>query len=82
MELTRMIITNGFTFMIDQRYQGKGYGKAALKEILCEIKNRPQSKIIMVGYKPENTQAARLYRSVGFREEGPGPWGEILAKYE
>ncbi|NHM31029.1 GNAT family N-acetyltransferase [Neobacillus terrae] len=71
-----------YRYMIDERYQSKGYGKAALKGIIRDIKNRPQSKIIMVGYKPDNTQAARLYRSVGFREEGPAPWGETLAKYE
>lgn len=71
-----------YRFMIDERYQGKGIGKAALKEIIKRLKSKPDCTVIMVGYKPDNNGAASLYKSVGFIESGQAPWGESLSRYE
>lgn len=71
-----------YRFMIDERYQGKGFGKAALKEIIKKLKSKPDCTVIMVGNKPDNNGAASLYKSVGFIEAGQAPWGESLARYE
>ncbi|MDQ3022246.1 MAG: GNAT family N-acetyltransferase [Bacteroidota bacterium] len=52
-------------FMIDEKYQGKGYGKAALKILidqLCAI----GIKSVDIIHKPDNEVAIRLYRSFGF----------------
>ena len=57
-------------FMIDRRYQGRGYGKEAMKLILDFIRSAPcrQSEYAWLCYDPENTAARKLYASFGFEE--------------
>jgi len=71
-------------FMIDQRYQGRGYGKQALGLALDFIKTCPRgrSKIWWTAWHPENAVAAKLYRSFGFRETGDKDGNEIIAALE
>ena len=69
-------------FMIDQEYQGKGYGKEALKLALEYIKTRPcgDAKYCWLSYEPENEAARKLYRSFGFEEmKTPEGWDEVPA---
>lgn len=56
--------------LIDQRYQGQGYGKAALKMGIAFLKERFQAEEIYTGVIPGNRAAKSLYRSVGFEETG------------
>ncbi|WP_376748016.1 GNAT family N-acetyltransferase [Lysinibacillus boronitolerans] len=72
-----------YRFMIDERFQGQGNGKYAMKLIIEDIRSRNDcTDVIWLGYQPENELARRLYASVGFKEEvGMAPWGEMLAKY-
>ena len=73
-------------FMIDQRYQGKGYGKEALQLALDYIRTFPvgEAKYCWLSYEPENETARNLYRSFGFEEvkEMPKGWDEIPAVME
>ena len=57
-------------FMIDRRFQNKGYGRQALKLGLDFVKDRFGAKEIYTGVTPGNTVAKRLYESVGFRDTG------------
>ena len=70
-------------FMIDKRYQGKGYGKQALGLALDFIRTWPRGKAeyCWLSYEPENEAARQLYRSFGFVEaaEMPEGWDEIPA---
>ena len=68
--------------MIDQRYQGKGYGKQAMQKILEHIKTFPHGKanIVVLSYEPENTVAKKLYESFGFAETGEVEDGELVSK--
>lgn len=71
-----------YRFMIDERFQGRGYGKSAMKLIIQDIANSNDcTDVIWLGYQPENEQGRRLYASVGFEEVGIAPWGEMLAKF-
>ena len=67
--------------MIDKRYQGRGYGKEAVRLALEFIRTWPcgKAKYCELSYEPENEIAARLYRSFGFRETGEKDGGEIVA---
>ncbi len=56
--------------LIDQKYQGRGYGKAALKLGIAFLKERFRADEIYTGVLPENKAAKNLYRSVGFEETG------------
>ena len=57
-------------FMIDQRYQNKGYGRQALELGLEFIKEKFNPEDIYTGVAPGNDVAKRLYESVGFVDTG------------
>lgn len=58
--------------MIDKNYQGKGYGKEALKKFIELLKTYPygSAKAIVLSCNPENRQAYSLFLSFGFKEMG------------
>lgn len=53
-------------FMIDRRFQGKGYGKAAAKLCIEHLCKEHDARRISLPIKPENTAAQRLWSGVGF----------------
>ena len=56
-------------FMIDIRYQNRGYGTQALRMILDEMKSRFGCKEIYLSTGPNNVRAKHVYEKVGFRSE-------------
>ena len=56
-------------FMIDRNYQGKGYGKAALTEIIKYFRENGANNITLSA-EPENTIGLKLYHQFGFKETG------------
>lgn len=73
-----------YRLMVDQAWQGRGIGAAAVKLIIEEIrrKNIDQIPYIMIGYHPENEGARKTYRKAGFVEKEIAPWGEQLAAFK
>ena len=71
-------------FMIDRRYQNKGYGREALKLGLDFVRNQFRPKDIYTGVTLGNTVAKGLYESVGFRDTGLLEYGmeEMRLLYE
>ncbi|WP_022761161.1 GNAT family N-acetyltransferase [Butyrivibrio sp. AD3002] len=57
-------------FLIDYRYQNKGYGRQALVLGLEYIKEKFNPPDIYTGVVPGNTVAKDLYKSVGFEDTG------------
>ena len=57
-------------FMIDSRYQNKGYGRKALELGIKFLQDRFDVSEIYTGVVPGNTVAKKLYESVGFAETG------------
>ena len=53
---------------IDERYQGKGYGKAATKAVLEAMKQDGKYKKVDLCYIEGNDVAKKLYESFGFVE--------------
>ena len=53
-------------FFIDERYQGKGYGKAVIGIILENIAKDYNCKEIHLSVYPHNTPAISLYKKMGF----------------
>ncbi|MCM1988895.1 GNAT family N-acetyltransferase [Oceanirhabdus seepicola] len=69
-------------FMIDKRFQGKGYGKEAFTQAIELIKTFPQGKasVVYLSYNPKNMVAKNLYASFGFEETGEIDDGEAVAR--
>ena len=57
-------------FLIDQRYQHKGYGKAALKSGIQFLIDNFNISEVYLGVKFQNTAAQKLYSSFGFIKTG------------
>lgn len=55
-------------FFIDERYQGKGYGKAAAKAVLEAMKQDGKYDKTVLCYNEGDETARRLYESIGFVE--------------
>jgi diamine N-acetyltransferase len=56
--------------MIDQRYQGNGYGRAAMKEVIQRLKRMSGCKQIQTSFAHVNIVAENLYSSLGFHPTG------------
>ena len=57
-------------FMIDRRYQGRGYGTRALELILDELRREGRYDHVEVCVKKDDETAIRLYLKAGFRDSG------------
>ncbi|MEK4526155.1 N-acetyltransferase [Paenibacillus sp. BGI2013] len=72
-----------YRFMIDKRYQRKGYGKKAIEKSIELLRTLPHGKAseVVILYSPENKVARKLYSSLGFVETGElDEDGDIFAK--
>jgi ribosomal protein S18 acetylase RimI-like enzyme len=52
---------------IDPKFQGRGFGRAAMTQVLDEVKDAARVWLLT---HPENTAAVSLYESLGFRLTG------------
>ncbi len=57
-------------FMIDQRYQNKGYGSQALQLILDELRNESHYDHVELCVKKADAEAIHLYEKYGFTDSG------------
>ncbi|MHA1884330.1 MAG: GNAT family N-acetyltransferase [Promethearchaeota archaeon] len=57
-------------FMIDGRYQGKGYGKEALKLVIEYANSRPNVKEISLTHETLKGNAGEFYKKLGFIHTG------------
>lgn len=52
--------------MIDEKYQGNGYSKVAMKSAIEKLKNDYKVSEIHIGHRKTNVAAGKLYESLGF----------------
>ncbi len=55
-------------FMIDKKYQGRGYGKKATKEFLDYFKENHDADKIYISVSLDNIIAREMYSEIGFME--------------
>lgn len=73
-----------YRMMIDQKHQGKGYGKEAVQLVIEDIRamKEPHNQTISLSYEPDNEHAKRIYEKMGFQEiDGFVIEGEQVARY-
>lgn len=56
--------------MIDQKFQGNGYGKEAIKLVIEEMKKIEDCKEIYLSTNPSNKLGKHLYEKIGFINTG------------
>jgi diamine N-acetyltransferase len=52
--------------MVDQQYQGQGYGKQAMQALIAQMSTLPGAEAIILNVMRGNVGALRLYESLGF----------------
>lgn len=57
-------------FMIDQRFQNKGYGTEALRLILTQLRKEGRYARVEVCVNKEDMPALKMYRKLGFSDTG------------
>ena len=65
--------------MVDERYQGKGYGREIMRQVLDVFRTKHDIKNVGISYEPHNEGARNLYASLGFVEPGEMLDDETLA---
>jgi len=56
--------------IVDQRWQGRGYGKAAIEQALAHARSRPGCASVRISHMPANARVGKLYERFGFRYTG------------
>lgn len=67
--------------MIDEQYQGQGYAKAAVKELLKRLREKRGATAVWVTYDKENEGAHGLFESIGFVPDGQNGDRDLVAVY-
>ncbi|MGL4762618.1 MAG: GNAT family N-acetyltransferase [Sarcina sp.] len=62
-------------YMIDQRYQGKGYGSRVLNYIILYLKKLYNCNEIYISIFEDNIHALHMYQKVGFEFNGELDYG-------
>lgn len=65
-------------FMIDERYQRRGYGRQAMLVLLAMLKEERRFSRIELCYVAGADGAKRLYEGLGFRQVGEPEAGEVV----
>ena len=65
--------------MVDDKFQGKGYGREIMRQVLDGFRADGRIKNVGISYEPENEVARKLYASLGFIEPGEVLDEETLA---
>lgn len=68
--------------MVDARFQGQGYGRSALEEVVARLKAISGCLEIQTSYVPANRRVEKLYASLGFEQTGEEEDGEIVVRME
>ena len=61
-------------FMVDKAYQGKGYGREAMLQVVEHVRSLPGAKELYLSYVPSQGNPGSFYRKLGFKETGE--WDE------
>ncbi len=69
-----------YRLMIDQRFQGVGYGREAMHLLIDRIRglSDEEHNRVYISFEPENEIAKSLYVSLGFVPDGRVLYGEVV----
>ncbi len=71
---------NLWRFMIDERYQGLGYGRAALELLIAHARTRPGATELFTSCVPGEGSPCPFYERMGFVYTGAVDDGELVMR--
>lgn len=69
-------------FMIDRRYQGRGYGRRALQRVVDHVRTLPGARSLGCSYEPGEGSPAEFYHKFGFVDTGEVDEGELITRLD
>ena len=67
-------------FMIDTGFQGRGYGRSAIKLLADHVRSLPRATELLVSWVPEDGGPGPFYESLGFTQTGKTYGSEVEAR--
>lgn len=67
-------------YMIDAQHQGRGYGRAALADLIAYVRTLPFAKTFTLSYVPGDGCPEPFYRKLGFTPTGEIHDGELVMR--
>lgn len=67
-------------FMIDHRFQGRGYGRLALAQVIEYVRGRPGAHEILTSVVPGEGCPGPFYEGLGFAYTGEVEEGELMMR--
>ena len=64
-------------YMIDQRYQGMGFGRTAMEQVIDYVRTLPNASEMFLSYVPGDHGPRAFYASLGFEDTGVEHDGEM-----
>jgi diamine N-acetyltransferase len=68
--------------LIDQRYQGRGYGSAALGLVVEYVRTRPDARVLITSAGQGSASPIGFYLRQGFRATGQVHQGELVLELD
>lgn len=69
-------------YMIDERFQGMGFGRRALEQVFDYVRTRPGATELLTSYVPGDGNAGPFYEKLGFAHTGREEDGEIVLRLD
>ena len=73
---------NSWSYYLDRRYQGNGYGRAAARLAVQILQSADPDFPIKLSAEANNKKAHRLYRSIGFQHHGEMDGDDLVFEYK
>lgn len=67
-------------FMIDERHQGKGYGRQAMQLVIAHVRTLPGATELLLGVVPGEGGPGPFYQALGFAFTGEVHHGEQVMR--
>ena len=69
-------------YMIDENFQGKGFGFKAMELVIEYVRRLPDSVEFFLSYVPDEGNPKGFYEKLGFLDTGEIEEGEVIMKLE
>jgi len=69
-------------FMIDEGYQGMGFGRAAIGAVVDHVRSLPDATELLVSWVPAPGGPEPFYSGLGFEPTGEVDEGEVVARLQ
>ena len=66
--------------LIDERFQGRGYGRAAIDAVVDYLRSRPDAEVLLTSCRAGEGSPQPFYLRYGFVLTGEVMWGEDLLR--